>query len=863
MSTNNYVNFWADVSINLPSERTDNTLYFVTDTGEIYKGSQLVANLTNNDKLNALNVYYGECTTAAATADKVTTVDDTFTLQKGVTVIVKFTDTNGATKPTLNVNNSGAKPIYRYGTTAASTTTTTSGWPAGAVQILTYDGTGWIRHHWYNTTYSTFVKSGSSAAAGLVPKPSTTTGTTKYLRENATWAVPPDTKVTSVGNHYTPAEDADSALSASSTTAATWGSTSLVTGLKRDAKGHVVGVTSIQMPANPNTIGKNVIGAQDATSDSTQTDGNVYLTHVDGDDAVQSSHQIKGSGKVTVTSDASGNITITGAQTTLEDLGLGNAVHFLGTSSTAITDGGAEKPTINHAEVTPEAGDVVLYGNQEFIYNAANKWELFGDEGSYALKTVTITGTQGLTGGGDLSNNREIKANLKNTSTQHTLDSAALTNTSSRQYAVALDKSGYLSVNIPWTDTNTKMYHKTRGTTKTYILGTSTSPTSSNVAVTGLSDSKIYIQTNATVNDSTIVAPAFKGRLLGRADTATLAASANVANLYYGTCDTDANTAAKTVDVNDTFTLKEGATIIVKFTNNNSANNPTLSVNETDAKPMVRYGSNALGTLDYVGGWYAGAVQMFTYDGTSWVRDFWANTTYVNFKPSGPEASGGLVPSPPTTAGITKFLREDGRWVAPPDNDSIVDSAANHYLPETAADQALNVDASSTTAATWGTTSLVTGVNISRDEKGHVTGLTVDSIKMPANPDNDTKNTAGATNTSSKIFLVGATSQDANPQTYTHDTAYVNTDGALYSENAKVATQTWTDSAVSTAVNGAVHGTAGRIAKFNTANEVVNSIMTESNSVIDVAGNIQAEAVRIGGKVTLQYQNDSLDFIFS
>ena len=51
---------------------------------------------------------------------------------------------------------------------------------------------------------------------------------------------------------------------------------------------------------------------------------------------------------------------------------------------------------------------------------------------------------------------------------------------------------------------------------------------------------------------------------------------------------------------------------------------------------------------------------------------------------------------------------------------------------------------------------------------------------------NDTKNTAGSTDTSSKIFLVGATSQAANPQTYSHNTAYVGTDGCLYSNNTKV-----------------------------------------------------------------------------
>ena len=50
----------------------------------------------------------------------------------------------------------------------------------------------------------------------------------------------------------------------------------------------------------------------------------------------------------------------------------------------------------------------------------------------------------------------------------------------------------------------------------------------------------------------------------------------------------------------------------------------------------------------------------------------------------------------------------------------------------------------------------------------------------------DTKNTAGSTDTSSKIFLIGATSQAANPQTYSHDTAYVGTDGYLYSNKEKV-----------------------------------------------------------------------------
>lgn len=66
-------------------------------------------------------------------------------------------------------------------------------------------------------------------------------------------------------------------------------------------------------------------------------------------------------------------------------------------------------------------------------------------------------------------------------------------------------------------------------------------------------------------------------------------------------------------------------------------------------------------------------------------------------------------------------------------------------------------------------------------------GVTVGS--SPKFTDTDTKNTAGSTDSSSKLFLIGATSQAANPQTYSQDTAYVGTDGNLYSGSKVVATQ--------------------------------------------------------------------------
>lgn len=63
--------------------------------------------------------------------------------------------------------------------------------------------------------------------------------------------------------------------------------------------------------------------------------------------------------------------------------------------------------------------------------------------------------------------------------------------------------------------------------------------------------------------------------------------------------------------------------------------------------------------------------------------------------------------------------------------------------------------------------------------------------------DTNTKNTAGSTDTNSKIFLIGATSQTANPQTYSHAEAYVDTDDSIHAsafyENSDERLKTFTD----------------------------------------------------------------------
>ena len=84
---------------------------------------------------------------------------------------------------------------------------------------------------------------------------------------------------------------------------------------------------------------------------------------------------------------------------TAADLGIIGAMVYKGTSSTEITDGGTQAPkigstTIAIADLKP--GNVVLYGQKEFVWNGS-KWELLGDEGSYKVKQDAVT-TPGASG---------------------------------------------------------------------------------------------------------------------------------------------------------------------------------------------------------------------------------------------------------------------------------------------------------------------------------------------------------------------------------------------------------------------------------------------------------------------------------
>lgn len=165
-------------------------------------------------------------------------------------------------------------------------------------------------------------------------------------------------------------------------------------------------------------------------------------------------------------------------------------------------------------------------------------------------------------------------------------------------------------------------------------------------------------------------------------------------------------------------------------------------------------------------------------------------------------------------------------------NDNCLYSNGSKVLTSALTAAAWNTANNKITVSTNGTAAdllqFVAGSNIT---------LTAESGKLTiASSYIDTKNTAGSTDTSNKIFLIGATSQAASSQTYSHDTAYVGTDGCLYSGGNKVLTSAitavaWdgTNKKITKTVTG---GSATDLVQFAAGSNVT---LTESDGVLTIA----------------------------
>lgn len=126
-----------------------------------------------------------------------------------------------------------------------------------------------------------------------------------------------------------------------------------------------------------------------------------------------------------LTQNANGEISYSTKELTPGDLGLSNALHFIGFKTSLPS--------------TANDGDVVIVNDVEHVW-ANNKWNELGDADSHALKSIKITANEGLTGGGTLAGHVTIGIANGGVTTPKLADGAVTREKLEDEIIVRLDK---------------------------------------------------------------------------------------------------------------------------------------------------------------------------------------------------------------------------------------------------------------------------------------------------------------------------------------------------------------------------------------------------------------------------------------
>lgn len=346
---------------------------------------------------------------------------------------------------------------------------------------------------------------------------------------------------------------------------------------------------------------------------------------------------------------------------TADNLGLSNALHFIGITSTSLSDGATTssltpKTTGSLTKTTGfEAGDVVIDSNSSYEYVwTGSIWERLGPDGDYKVKQTAIENSTGTADG-------------SNTSTSFI-------------YSFSQNDNGNVSV-------------------KTRTLDTS-------------------------------------GTWSGIATKATQ--------------DSDGNA------INTTYIKKSVLSGAYDIMYSSAANTPTrLAANTTTTKKFLSMtGTGSAGATPSWSTVSKSDVGLGDVTNHQQVHEVAWDSTNKKITRSKNGTAGDVVSF---SAGTGISLTAAAGSLTIGHSNSI--TAKTAYGSET------------TTASADGGTITVTDVKY--DAQGHITTSTDRTITL-----SQVKNTAGSTDTSSKIYLIGATSQADNPQTYSDDEVFV-TDGTL------------------------------------------------------------------------------------
>ena len=470
-----------------------------------------------------------------------------------------------------------------------------------------------------------------------------------------------------------------------------------------------------------------------ATADATATNGNVWLNLVENG-SVRSNTNIKGTGIATVTADTSGNIVVN-VNNPNTDTACTQTGHY--TPSTVSTTVG------NTTEQTPAHGGTF---NIPYI-----KYDSKGHIVSASTTTVKLPSDA------DLHHQAFLRSASASTSTSNTTD------TSNGIYLNLVENSAVRSSVQLLGKQNITVTSSTAGTvdiTGPDLSGYLTSiPTATTSTLGGIKVGSFLSATNGLLSVSTGTSSTTVAR--GNHSHSSYANQNAFSNVLVGSTNVSADTTT------DTLTLSAGT--FMTLTPDATNDKVTFTVNTGTTSTTVARGDHSHSVVSASGAGFApAAVSAGTIDSST--------SDYVLTSNNG---SIGWYKLPSNAFNDTTNTVGNYNIV------NTTNSGATHYL----------VLAASTGSTTSSATSGRTNSNIysrggalfarsyNMDDGSSYPLITERELSTAMGSISDTKNTAGSSNSASKLYLVGAGSQSSTGvQTYSNSSVYMS-GGTLYSSS--------------------------------------------------------------------------------
>ena len=631
-------------------------------------------------------VHYGLCSTGAAVEAK--TVDCVgFTLATGSRITVKFASGNSAANPTLNVNGTGAKAIFYHNASVAADAIA-----AGKVYELVYDGTQYQ----------------------LVGDLNTDTDTTYTGSDGVTLT---GTNFTNSGVRAVGAGTANGTISVNTNgTSADVAVTGLASGAFADAYVHPATSGNKHIPSG-GAAGQILKWSADGTAEWANESQTTY-TASDGVTLTGTNFTnsgVRGVGAGTANGTISVNTNGTSADVAVT--GLGSAAYTASTDYAASNHShtGADIPLTGYAKASSAAAVAATDTTNQAIgklEKSLDGKQAAGDyltpssdlDGSKITGTIpassytdtTYTGSDGITLTGTNFTNSGVRAVGAGTAngtisvnTNGTTADVAVTGLGSAAYTASTD---YAAANHTHTPAEIGASAEGHSHVVADITDFPTIPTITDT-YSGTSSDGMSGKAVKSAIDAALVSAYKPSGSVAYASLPTLSASVmgnvyNVSDSFTidnrfveyesGTTKTyPAGTEVAVINVGTSasptykFSVMSGFIDLSGYQLANTAVTHTASTAVgSGTKPVYVNASGVATACDYEVNKTVPADAKFT------------DTTYDDFVGSGTGAAAGLVPAPSTTAGTTKYLREDGSWEVPPDTQYVhPTTAGNKHIP--------------------------------------------------------------------------------------------------------------------------------------------------------------------------------------